>query len=261
MAASHLLRLGAVKGKNGVLNALKHNKRKLQAERGAGANIDSSRTLLNYSLTEPDSAETIDRHAKVLIVKAGIDRPRVNQVMAVEIIFSLPIDRHQQDTRPFFKDCLEWVKQHIPGMLLSFDVHLDESAPHAHALILPLVDSKMQGNKIMGGRGNLKRLINLFHSEVARHYGLSRNETKRLTSKAKESLERQVLARLAIDPVMQSMIWPCVRDAIHNDPLPYAQLLGIEQIHSPARYTGRSFVQIMTSKGKGKGKGKEINTI
>jgi len=68
-------------------------------------------------------------------------------------------------------------------------------------------------------------------------------------------LEKQVLARLAIDPAMQSMIWPCVRDAIRSNPLPYAQLLGIEQ--KPARYTGRSFVQIMTSKGKGK----EINTI
>lgn len=255
MAGSHLFRMGTVKGKNGVLNALKHNKRTLQAERGAGANIDPSRTPLNYSLTEPDSAEAIDRHAKVLMVQVGIDQPRRNQVMAVEALFSLPIDRHQQDTRPFFAHCFEWVKQHIPGVLLSFDVHLDESAPHAHALILPLVDNKMQGNKIMGGIGSLTRLRKLFYSEVACRYGLSKNETKRLTRKAKESLERQVLARLAIDPAMQSMIWPCVRDAIRSNPLPYAQLLGIEQ--KTAGYTGRSFVQIMTSKGKGK----EINTI
>ncbi len=255
MAGSHLFRMGTVKGKNGVLNALKHNKRTLQAERGAGANIDPFRTPLNYSLTDPESVEAIDRHAKVLMVQAGIDQPRINQVMAVEIIFSLPIDRHQQDTRPFFAHCFEWVRKRIPGMLLSFDVHLDESAPHAHVLVLPLVDNKMQSNKIIGGIGNLNRLRNLFYGEVACHYGLSRNETKRLTSKAKESLEKQVLARLAIDPAMQSMIWPCVRDAIRSNPLPYAQLLGIEQ--KPARYTGRSFVQIMTSKGKGK----EINTI
>lgn len=250
MAGSHLYRMGTVKGKNGVLIALKHNKRVLQAERGAGANIDPSRTPLNYSLTKPDSAEAIDRHAKVLMVQAGIDHPRINQVMGVEIIFSLPIDRHRQDTRPFFAHCFEWVKQRMPGVLLSFDVHLDESAPHAHALVLPLIDNKMQGNKIMGGKGNLMRLINLFHVEVARHYGLSRNVTKRLTGNAKESLEKLVLAKLAIDPAMQSMIWPCVRDAIHSDPLPYAQLLGIEQ--KTARYTGRSFVQIMTSKGRGK---------
>ncbi len=257
MASSHLLRLGKVKGKNGVLNALKHNKRTLQAERGASANIDALKTPLNYTLTEPDSAESIDRHAKVLLLQAGIDQTRTNQVMAIEVIFSLPIDRHQQDTRPFFKDCLEWVKQHVPGVLLSFDVHLDESAPHAHALILPLLDNKMQGNKIMGGIGNLTRLINLFHAEVAGHYGLSRNDIKRMTVQAKEILERQILATLANDPVMKSGIWACVRDAIHSDPLPYAQHLGIECNKRPARYTGKTFVQIMTSKGKGK----ELNTI
>lgn len=106
MATSHLLRLGKIKAKNGVLNALKHNKRTLQAERGAGANIDSLRTSLNYSLTVPDSTEAIDRHAKVLMVQAGIDKPRVNQVMALEVIFSLPINRHQQDTMPFLRIAL-----------------------------------------------------------------------------------------------------------------------------------------------------------
>lgn len=257
MASSHLFRMGKVNGKNGILNALKHNKRALQAERGAGANIDAFRTPLNYSLTEPDTAEQIDRRAKVLLVQAGIDKPRSNQVMALEVIFSLPIDRHQQDTRPFFTHCFEWVQKQVPGVLLSFDIHLDESAPHAHALILPLVNNKMRGNKIMGGIGNLNRLINLFYAEIARHYGLSRNETKRLNSDDKATLEKQVLSRLVSDSVMKSVIWPCVRDAIYLDPLPYAQLLGIEYKRQPARYTDRSFVQIMTSKGKGK----EINTI
>lgn len=252
MAGSHLLRLGKVKGKNGVLSALRHNKRTLQAERGAGANIDPLRTSFNYALTGSGTAEQIDRRAKVLMVEAGIDTPRKNGVMAIEIIFSLPIDRHQQDTRAFFEDCLQWVKRHILGVLLSFDIHLDESAPHAHALVLPLVDNKMQGHQVMGGKGNLIRLINLFHAEVALHYGLSRNETKKLNSKVKESLFRQILSDLMSDAVMKSAIWPCVRNAIHNDPLPYAQLLNIEHRRQPASYKGKPFVQIMTSKGKGK---------
>ena len=70
------------------------------------------------------------------------------------------------------------VKQNLCGELLSIDVHLDESAPHAHALILPLINGKMQGNQLMGSTGNLMRLINLFHKEVARHYGLSRADYK-----------------------------------------------------------------------------------
>ena len=40
MAASHIFRLAAMKGKSKVLDALKHNKRTLQAERGANGNID-----------------------------------------------------------------------------------------------------------------------------------------------------------------------------------------------------------------------------
>jgi hypothetical protein len=242
--------MGKVKGKIGILNAAKHNKRTLQAERGAGANIDAFRTPLNYSLTDPATAEQIDRTAKVLMVKAGIDKTRKNQVMALEIIFSLPINRHQQDTRPFFQDCMDWTQQNIPGVLLSFDIHLDESAPHVHALILPLVDGRMKGNEIMGGKGNLMRLINRFYADVAVNYGLSRNQSKYLAGKQKEGIEQQVLNRLANDTVMKSVIWPCVRDAIRKDPLPYAQLLGVNQ--QPGNGKRKSFVQIMTANGKGK---------
>ena len=171
MAASQLLRLGTIKGKNGVLEALKHNKRELQAERGAAAHIDVTRTPLNYCLIGDSLPSEIATSAKVKMLQAGIETPRKNGVMAVEVIFSLPIDRHQQDTKLFFADCLAWSNKTFAGELLSFDVHLDESAPHAHALILPLIDGKMQGNKLIGGTGNLMRLINLFHKEVARHYG------------------------------------------------------------------------------------------
>lgn len=249
MAASQLIRLGAIKGKSGVLEALKHNKRTLQAECGAGANIDVTRTPLNYCLTEIATPEAIATHAKVQMVKAGIDVPRKNGVMAVEIIFSLPIDRHNQDMRPFFNDCMAWVKQNFAGELLSFDIHLDESAPHAHAIILPLIDCKMQGNDMMGGIGNLNRLRNLFYSEIAIRYGLAKASRKPLNVKDKQSMVRQVLMRLASDSAMQSSVWPCVRDAIHKDPMPWAQMLSIEP--DKTLHKTKSFVDHKRSKGKG----------
>ena len=250
MAASHLIRLGAIKGKSGVLEALKHNKRTLQAERGAVANIDATRTPLNYCLTESNTPENIATHAKVQMVKAGIDTPRKNQVMAVEVLFSLPIQWHSHVTHAFFNDCFSWVKQTFGGELLSFDVHLDESAPHAHAIILPLINGKMQGNSLIGSTGNLMRLINLFHQRVAHRYGLAKVSRKRLTSKDKQSIERQVLTRLASDSVKQSSVWPCVRDAIHKDPLPFAQMLSIEPDKTLTK-ANKSFVDIKRSKGKG----------
>ena len=251
MASSHLIRLGSIKGKNGVLEALKHNKRELQAERGAAAHIDVTRTPLNYCLAGDSTPKAIANHAKVQMVKAGIETPRKNGVMAVEVIFSLPIDRHQQDTKLFFADCLQWLNKTFAGELLSFDVHLDESAPHAHALILPLIKYKMQGNKLMGSTGNLMRLINLFHKEVAWHYGLSRADYKRLSAIDKQTIERLVLMRLRGHSVLKTSDWPRVRDAIHKDPLPFALVLDIDKPKAGSK-PAKSFVQIMTSKGKGK---------
>ena len=167
----------------------------------------------------------------------------------LEILFSLPVDRHQQDTRPFFKDCLSWVQRNMQGELLTFDVHLDEAAPHAHAVILPLVDGRMQGRDIIGNTGNMNRLRNLFYSEVARRYGLSQGNAK-LNEQDKAILARDVIKALSSDPVQYSALWPFVRDAIHADPAPYAQHLGLS--HQPGKRKGRSFVQIMTSAGHGK---------
>lgn len=248
MASSHLFRVGKVKGKNGVLVALKHNKRTLQHERGAGLNIDATRTYHNYSLHGLDTPENIATLANVQIARAGITNLRKDAVMGVEVIFSLPLDRHQQDTKPFFQDCYEWVKKTFAGELLSFDVHLDEAAPHAHAIILPLVDGKMRGRDMVGNKGNLMRLINLFHTEVAKFYGLSRVDRKRLIAADKEKLEREVLTRLKSDSVINSSIWAIVRDYIKQDPMPFAQLLSI---NPPAKEHAKHFVDIARSHGKG----------
>lgn len=134
---------------------------------------------------------------------------------------------------------------------MSFDVHLDESAPHAHALILPLINGKMQGRDMVGSTGNLMRLINKFHAEVASHYGLSRSDKKRISSMNKQSIEKLVLSRLKTDPAMHSSILACIRDAVHNDPLPYAQMLSIKQPLAKQGET-KSFVDHKRSVGKGK---------
>lgn len=251
VATSYVFRLGAMKGKSVILDALKHNKRTLQAERGAGGNIDATKSHLNYSLTGNYTPEHIAMHAKVQMVKAGIDKPRSNQVMGVEIIFSLPIDRHAQDTKPFFLDCRDWVIKNFDGELLSFDVHLDESAPHAHAVVLPLVNGKMRGSDMMGGKGNLLRLINKFHTDIALRYGLSKSESKRLSLMDKQALSSMVLSQLKADPVMTSRIWAYVRDLVVKDPLPCAQMLSIK-IPTARQAKGKSFVSIMTSKGRGR---------
>lgn len=252
MAADQLLKIGSVVNKRGgILAASKHNKRTLQAERGAAANIDVTKTPLNYCLAGDSTPSQIANHAKAQMNYAGIDSPRKNGVMAVEVLFSLPIDRHQEDTKPFFMDCLAWLNKTFAGELLSFDVHLDESAPHAHALIFPLIDGKMQGDKLKGDKANIKRLSDSFYSEVGAKHGLSKRDYKRLTALDMQSIEQSVLTRLRGDSVFESSVWPCVRDAIRKDPMPWAQLLGITEQQDCNKAKQKSFVDHKRSKGKG----------
>lgn len=249
MNTEYFFRLGRILGKHGIEIELRHNRREIQAELGAHGHIDASRIKLNYSLHGEGSALKIAQLAKSIMSEEGIKNPRKNAVMAVEILFSLPIDRHQQDSRPFFQDCLSWVQRNMQGELLSFDVHLDEAAPHAHAVILPLVNGRMQGRDMIGGIGNMNRLRKTWFNDVGRHYGLNQGNAK-LSKQDKDVLARAVIKTITNDPVQHSTLWPLIRDVIHSNPAPYAQHLGLT--HQPSKRKGKSFLQIMTSTGHGK---------
>lgn len=246
MASSHVLRLAKLKGNGKLLAAAKHNRRTIQRELGADNHINASRMSLNYSLAGVESPEAIAAEAKAMMHAAGIEKQRKDGVTAIEILFSLPVS-HSLDERAFFADCLAWVRSHFACHVLSFDVHMDESTPHAHALLLPLVNGRMLGSDMVGNRTRLRALQSIFYAQVGMKHGLQK-PIARLSGTAKASLERTVLNLLKTDPAMRSPVWPCIRDLIKLDPAPFAHLLGVGVGQPRAK---RTAVQIMTGKGKG----------
>jgi Plasmid recombination enzyme len=247
MAASHVLRMAKLKGSGKILAASRHNKRVIQAEKGADSHIDTSRSHLNYSLVGIDNPEAIADQAKSLISEAGIVNLRKDAVMAIEVIFSLPSNT-SIDVLGFFIDCCDWLPIHLGGEVLSFDVHLDEACPHAHALVLPLVDNRMIGGKLLGFRGRLRSLQDSFHMLVGRNYGLTK-PMRKLSGEAKTKTANIVLDFLKTDPIMKSSIYQLIRDDIVKNPEKYADYLNIEKA-TPNRKT-KDFVSIMISKGRG----------
>lgn len=245
MASSYLMRIGKVKGGGSVLAAVNHNKRFTKHERKGTHHIDTTRSHLNYVLAGNSPPKKIADYAKAQMRNAGIDKPRANAVLAIEIIFSLPVEKLHHDTKSFFIDCCCWVRNNFAGELLTFDVHIDESAPHAHALILPLVNGKMQGSDMVGKRSNLYRLHNLFHEEVGIRHGLKRSSKTKLSEHDKSKLAKLIVAELEDNPKRG---WAVFRDWILRDPLPLAELLSIEM---PKRKPDKHFVDIARSKGKG----------
>ncbi len=226
MTPFFFLRLGRINNKcnGGLLGAIKHNKRELPTP----MQVNSTKTHLNYAINSPQTAEDVVSRAETSMAKVGILKTRKNQVLAVEIIFSLPISWHNKNYKKYFEDCYIWTDKTFQVEILSFDVHLDESASHAHAILLPIINGKLRGSDLIGGVGNLRRLAKLFETEVASRYYSNNGSFIIYKQAEKKIIANMVLKKLKKDVVRKSEIWTWVYSTIMREPIECAQLLGLK---------------------------------
>ncbi|MBL8312304.1 MAG: plasmid recombination protein [Rubrivivax sp.] len=233
-----------------LVPAARHNLREAANERGARANIDPLKSVLNRHLSGPTTADAIRAMATQMMREAGAGTLRKNGVACVEVLFSLPVSKAQIEG-VYFGACVAWAERHFGVPVLSADVHLDEAAPHCHVLLLPLVDGRMVGSDLFGGPAKLRTHLGSFQQIVAQQFGLRQAAQPRLSAASSTALSAAVVQQLnqSNDPAMTSAIWNEVRAAIDRDPKPFAQALSID-VKMPRKKT-KTFVQIMTSTGKG----------
>lgn len=254
MSGAGVMRVKKLKGNGIITVAARHNRRVIQAEMGAAGSIDPTRSCLNETLTGPSTAADVGQLAKDLMTAAGVVKLRKDAVMGLEIVFSLPHD-HALDDRAYFTACAEWAGATFGGAcnILSVDIHRDEAAPHCHVLLLPLIDGRMDGSNLIGGKQKLMALQKEFHAAVASTFGLSKAPA-RMAGTTRQAGARAVLQKLrdTADSALQSAAWAVIREAVERDPAPFMLALGIELV-APKK-PGRTMAQIFTSKGKGRAK-------
>jgi hypothetical protein len=257
MSGAAFLRIKKLKGGGIITVAARHNKRVIQAELGALGSIDPTRSCLNEALAGPSAAGDVGQLAKNLMTAAGVTKLRKDAVMALEIVFSLP-PRHGLDDKAYFTDCVAWAEKHFACPVLSADIHRDEAQHHCHVLLLPLIDGRMDGGRIVGGKQKLLVMHKQFHLDVAGRYGLNKAPA-RLTGATKESASKAILQRLREtgDSALQSKLWAAVRDKIESDPAAFLMALDIE-LKAPTKKL-KTMAQIFT--GKGRGSDKEAMSI
>ena len=254
MSGSGVMRVKKLKGNGIITVAARHNRRVIQAELGAAGSIDSTRSCLNETLAGPSTAADVGQLAKDLMTAAGVAKLRKDAVMGLEIVFSLP-PGHNIDDRAYFTACAEWAGLALGGAenVLSADIHRDEAAPHCHVLLLPLIDARMDGSNLIGGKQKLMALQKDFHEKVASRFGLSKAPVRQ-SGTAKQAAVKAVLQTLreTSDAALRSAAWAVIRQAVEHDPGPFLRALGIEAPTPQIKL--KPFVDYVTSKGKGPAK-------
>lgn len=235
-----------------LTQAARHNRREIQAELGANGRIDVSRMDQNESIVGPASAAEVVKLAQSLMAGAGIDatKLRKDHVQAIELLFSLPPDTAIDDGR-YFRHCVAWTGDHFGTInILSADIHRDESAPHCHVLVLPLIDGRMRGGDLID-RNGLRILRESFYRDAAKPFGLKKPVSRMEGSARAEGVKAVLQAlRTGQDSILHSSVYQVVKLAIERDPAPFMNALGIEA-KAPSRKPLRTMAQIFTSPGKG----------
>lgn len=189
--------------------AAQHNKRELAQELEIRGRIDPERTRLNYSIAGAIDSGGVVAMALQLMESIGTspEKKRRDYCQAIEIVFSLPANT-LIDIKRYFADCFEWCRGRFGAEnILSVDVHLDESAPHCHALIAPIKSGRWIGSKLID-HANTKALNELFSKQVASVYGLKMIE--RLSGSRKNEAVTKVLEHIESHDrgLLQSPGWP-----------------------------------------------------
>lgn len=241
---------GVSAAKNVIKVAAMHNLREIVAEFGvrADSNIDLARVALNYQLRGPATAAGVADLALALLSNAGVHKLRKDACMALEVVFSLP-PGSAVDHREFFGAAVVWADAFFNVPILSAAVHLDESAPHCHVLLLPLVGGRMKGGALGGGPTKIKMMLSDFQQQVGQRFGLTHQpRAKRLSKTNRDAAGRMVLDALKSHPERFNV--PAVRDVLvaalgahHETLLP---LLGLT-LPTPAKRKANSFAAMMTA--------------
>jgi hypothetical protein len=244
MTHAQFLRIKKLRGAGIIKSAAKHNLREIAAEIGAAGHIDAARISDNIILRGPDSADAVAHSAEALLADAKIGKLRKDAVRGLEIVFSLP-STTRIDQRQFFDDAIRWAEAYFRVPMLSATIHNDEAAPHAHVLLLPLLNGRMVGSNLMGGRRELQALQEAFYENVGRSHGLTRHLPQRRHSAAvRAAAIAQAFDSLVTNSGLNSQILRALLAPHVANPEPLLLALGLQM---PERKVSKqSFVALMT---------------
>jgi hypothetical protein len=246
--------IAKIKTVSKLRDAFKHNKREIAYENNCEGSIDPSRTRFNYSLTgAQDSTQLTDvvNQAIFTYVKHTGKQLQSNAVVAVEVMFSVSAAYTAIDLTQYFQECFDWaVEDFAPATVLTADVHLDESNPHMHIIFLCVTATNLVASAVVGYKGKQQeRLMSLYRNVARKHglelplRGLSKANKIKLAGRVIESLEH------SDDPLTHSKLYPTTKEAIRQNPAPFAFSLGVAVDLKPAKM--RTVAEIFTSTGRG----------
>ena len=141
--------------------------------------IDGERTRFNHHFISPNGSYTafINRRLKELAPKRKVKDDAV--LMASFFVGASPAfftDKSRDDIDAFFFECTDFfAERYGKENIISAVVHLDETTPHLHLNLMPILEGRPCAKKLFD-RKALVALQTDLYKEVGMHWGLERGQ-------------------------------------------------------------------------------------
>lgn len=188
--------------------AYKHNERVFETH--SNKDIDSSRSHLNYELTDRDQSVSYEKQIKdyVNTNKVSSRAIRKDAVLCDEWIITSDKQFFEsltpEQTREFFETAKNYFAENYGEKNIAYaSVHLDEKTPHMHMGVVPMTDGKLS-SKTMFDREALKNIQDTLPKYMSEHgFELERGE---LNSEAKHKTVAEFKQEMANKELEQELI-------------------------------------------------------
>ncbi len=180
-------------GKSDIGHTENHNERKNNEY--SNTDIDVEKSCLNYQLIKCDNYKhnIMDRIEKGYTQEKSI---RKDAVISTEFLFTSDKDFFDklttEETRLFFEKSLEFLEKEFGEQnIISATVHLDETTPHMHSLIVPITeDGRLSMKHFLDGKKDLCKFQDRFYEKISKNFPqLERGKSKDLTNASHKNLK------------------------------------------------------------------------
>jgi hypothetical protein len=142
MANYAIMRLKKLKSAAKIMGMARHNFRSIDTP-----NADPSKVLLNEHKACSGVFEVMEKYKALLP-----DKVRKNAIHAVDYMITTSATASPRDNQIAIDKGIEWVtEKHGKENVLMCSIHRDETTPHVHIVVMPLLDGKLNGKHFVGG--------------------------------------------------------------------------------------------------------------
>ena len=217
-----IVRVAKYKSNSGIAGEIKHNNRELDPT-ADNKHIDLSKSHLNVHTGITNQQELFDKLKERISTTTRKARPDANKIM--EYVYSASPEWMETQTpeqlKAFFEKGLEYLKQkHGEENVLGSWTHYDESSPHMHVFVVPLVkemkldkkknieveDIRLNTKHYMNGKVGCSILQTDIYNACGVPFGLDRGIEKSGVKHVAQQVWREENLKKELDQATQTRI-------------------------------------------------------